>query len=274
MALSDLEKEIKRLSNLRQNKKRDKASLEKEAQINLWKKQINIVSRFENENQQQLAESFFENYLQNYEFNDYNEIQNVADLVYEEVLKSSIQKEIDKIVNDVKSQIIPDKLIQTLHNIESRIWELKDKAGITRKEKEEDLSAFQKLLKRLDKYIPFHRNEFTTVCQKCGTPLLLRRKCGKDFENLVHPMFSGRFYYNRRGIELVKAGIWTKEQYAWVFYTSSQYVDWCIDNEEKIIEIDGIKQEEIQDFINKNPYLRKVYVPSKILENSTKSDKK
>jgi len=43
---------------------------------------------------------------------------------------------------------------------------------------------------------------------------------------LAHPFFSGRFYYNRRGMELVKAGIWSKEQYAFVFQTSVKYVDW------------------------------------------------
>lgn len=267
MALSDLEKEARRLGNLKQNKNRDKASIEREAQIIIWKKQIDISSKFESEVDQQIAEKIFEDYLQNYEFQSFSDIQHVADLTYEETLKLSVQKQINKIISDEKTNFVPDKLIATLHDIEHRIWELKDKAGITKTDKEEDLSALQKLLKRLDLYIPFHRNEFTTVCFKCGTPLLLRRKCGKDFENLVHPMFSGRFYFNRRGIELVKAGIWAKDQYAWAFYTSPMYVDWCIENEAKIIEIDGIKQEEIQDFINKNPYLKDTYVPSKILEN-------
>ena len=65
-------------------------------------------------------------------------------------------------------------------------------------------------------------------------------------------------------MELVKAGIWTKEQYAWVFHTSVKYVDWCLENENKIVQIDDIEEKEIQDFINNKEYLRKEKIPSSL----------
>lgn len=260
-------KEIKRLSNLKNLRDKDKAWIEKQAKLNIWTKQIDIQSRFDKEDQQKLAQELFDHYLENFEFDNFSEFNTLASLIFEEVLERTLQNQIKTMSADDNTKYIPEKLISSLHSTQDRISELKIRLGIDKKKEEEDLSAFQKLLKRFDLYIPFHRQEYTTICAKCATPLLLRRKCGKDFENLVHPMFSGRFYYNRRGIELVKKGIWTKDQYAWVFYTSPRYVEWCIKHEKEIVKIDRIPQDKIQEFINKNPYLKDVVVPSKILEN-------
>ena len=275
--MNDIQKEIKRLSNLVQNRNKDKSSLEGQARINVWKKQINIKSKFENIEEQNLAEDNLDAYLNNYVFQDFSDVQNVADLVYEEILKNRLQKEIDSIVNNEKTKFVPDKLIDSLHSIESRIWELKEKVGITGKKEQDDLSALEEQKKKFKLHIAFNRNEFTFwspfICKKCGAkdaiPTLMRRRV-KNFDALKHPMFSGRFYFNRRGIELVKHSIWTKEEYAFVFNTVVKYVDWCIENEIKIIEIDGVEEAEIEKFINERPYLKKENVPEKILNNKGK----
>lgn len=274
--MNDLEKEIKKLSNLRNFKKMDKSAIERIAQINVWKRQTNIETKFANADEKKLAITFFDNYLNNYEFSDYNDIQNVADLVYNEVTKQRFQKEIDKIINDVKINFVPDKLITSLQSIESRIWEQKEKAGIVGKKDQDDLSALQELEKKQKIYIAHNRNEFTAWlpvnCKDCGSSnvesVLLRRRCNKEnFELLKHPFFSGRFYYNRRGMELIKADIWTKEQYAWVFHTSVKYVNWCIENEHKIVEIDGVEEKEIEVFINETSYLKPEKIKKEILKN-------
>jgi len=272
--MNDLQKEINKLSNLKNYKNSDKSALERIAQINVWKRQANITDKFKESKQKELAEKFFDNYLNNYEFSDYNDIQNVCDLVYEEVLKQSIQNDIDKIMSDENSKFVPDKLIQSLHSIEERIWILKEKAGIVGKKEQEDLTALQEYEKKLKLYIAHNRNEFTAWlpvnCTQCGSkdvqPILLRRRV-KDFELLKHPFFSGRFWYNRRGIELVKADIWTKEQYAWVFHTSVKYVNWCLENEHKIVEIDEVEEKEIQAFINDTSYLKQEKITKEILKN-------
>jgi len=104
-------------------------------------------------------------------------------------------------------------------------------------------------------------------CPDCGQPTLIRRRCGnKNFEILKHPFFSGRFYYNARGIALVKEKIWTKEQYAYAFFTHTDYVDWCIKNENKIPDVPKFSKEEIQEFVNKNPYLKEAIIPKNIKE--------
>jgi len=274
--MSDLQNEIKRLSNLKNYKNYDKSALERIAQINVWKRQAKIEEKFAETDQKELAKQFFDNYLDNYEFSDYNDISNVCDLVYEEVLKQRIQAEIDKIVNDKNTKFVPDKVIESLHKIESRIWALKEKAGIVGKKEQNDLTALQELEKKFKLYIAHNRNEFTfwapEKCKDCGSinvqPVLIRRRCNKEnFEILKHPFFSGRFLYNRRGIELVKANIWTKEQYAWVFHTSVKYVNWCLENEHKIVEIDEVEEKAIEEFINETSYLKQEKIPNEILNN-------
>ena len=272
--MTDLEKEFKRLRNLKNYKNYDKNTLERIAQIKVWKRQVDIEAKFQNTAEKTTAEAYFDNYLNNYQLKDFNEVQITADLVFEEVLKLRVQKEIDKIIADKNTKFVPDKLIQSLHSIEERIWKLKEKAGIASDREQDDLTALQEYEKKLDLHIAFNRNEFTfwspVICKECGNkdvePILLRKKV-KDFDGLKHPFFSGRFYYNRRGMELVKEKFWTKEQYAWVFQTSVAYVDWCIKNESKIVEVDDIEDEEVQKFINEHSYVSKPTIPKNIKKN-------
>ena len=268
--MSELQKELTRLQNLKQNRNKSPVDLEKEATLNCWKRQLKIDERFLDIDEKKIAIDLFENYLQNYVFGNYNEASLLTDLIYEQVLQIRIEKSINKISADKTYTYIPDKSITALHEVQDRVAQLRERLGISKAKEKDDLTALQMLEKKFETYIPFHRNEFTTVAPCCGTVLLLRRRCSNDkFENLIHPMFSGRFYFNRRGIELVKKGIWTREQYAFVFFTSPQFVDWCILNENKIVTIEGVEQSKIEEFIKNNPYLRETHVPAKILEVNT-----
>lgn len=270
MSDADLKREIKRLSNLKQNKKRSISEIEKQAFINLQRRTVDIKSRFESSADKEMGKRLFDDYLDHYEFGNFSLLNTLADLIFEEVLKWNLQKQINTLNKEGKYP--PDKLVKSLHEVEERVLKLKSSLGIDKQEQDSDLTKLEKLEKRFDLYIPFHRNEFTTCCGECGNLLLLRRRCGNEgWESLVHPMFSGRFWYNRRGVELVKSGAWTKEQYAWVFHTSVDYVNWCIDHENDIINIEGVEKDKVEQFINNNPFLKDVTVPSKILN---KEDKK
>ena len=261
---NDLKKEIRRVSNLVQNKGKSIAFVEKQAKLNLWRRQIKIEDKFNTSEDKSNAKRLFDDYLANYEFESLSDLNTLADLVCEEILKNHLQKELAG--EEGKKQVPNDKIISSLHNIEERVLKLKEILGLDTKREKEELSALQELKKKFNSYIAFNRNSFTISCAHCGEMLLLRRRV-KDFESLKHPMFSGRFYYNRRGMELVKANIWTKEQYAWVFHTSVDYVNWCLKNENKIINIENVDQDTIQDFINHKDYLKKVVVPKEILKN-------
>lgn len=250
-----LKSEITRLSNLKQNRGKDRAWIEKQAQIVLWRKQIDLESRFSEKENVILMEKLFDSYLENYEILSLNGMKHLADLIYEEVMQQKIQKDIDKILSDPNTKFIPDKQIDSLHAIQERIWQLKEKIGIVNSSKKDDLTALQELEKKFEVYVNFNRNEFTNYCWKCGESLLLRRRV-KDFDCLKHPAFSGRFLYNVEVIDDVKKGLITKEQAARYLRTSPAYIEWVIKNEHKIINISGVSEEVIDEFVNDTPYLR------------------
>ena len=165
MATGDLNKEIKRLSQLTQYKNASKATVEKVANLNIWKRQIKIADRFEKESDKKLAEKLFGDYLDNYEFDSFSDLNTLADLIFEEVLKFTLQTQINKTMSDETNTYIPEKSISSLHDVEEKVLKLKDMLGINKKDdQKDDLTALQMLQKRFDKYIEFNRNEFTMTC--------------------------------------------------------------------------------------------------------------
>lgn len=263
--MSELSDEVKRLKNLKQNKNKATHLLEKDAQKNIWKKQVDIESRFDETEDKKRATKLFDDYIDNYLFESFSDVNTLADLVFEEVLKFNLQKKLQRL-NTADNTFIPEKLVGTLHDVEAKCHVLKEVLGINKKnEQKDDLTALQQLQKRFKLYIPFHRHQFETVCPKCGNSLLLRRKV-KDFEIIKHPFFAGRMWYNRSGIELVKAGIISKEIYAFIHHTSVEMVDWSIKHEHDIITIDDIEEEKIKEFIQGCPHLKEAKVPKEITE--------
>ena len=266
MKTGEFNREIKDVSRLKKYKNASRATIEQVAKLNLWRRQTDIEARFSSASDKKTAKKLFDDYLSNYEFESFSDINTLADLIFEEVLKHNIQQQINKIHSDKNANFVSEKTIKSLHDIEERVLKLKDNLGIGRKDdKVDDLTALQKQEKRFDKYINFNRHEFEFVCPDCKQATLIRRRCNKEnFDILKHPFFSGRFYYNSRGMSLVKNNIWTKEQYAWAFQTHPDYVDWCLKHEHEIPDVENFTKDEIQIYIQKNPYLRKDKIPKSI----------
>ena len=257
---SDLEKQIKTLSNLKNYKGKSNDFIKKHAIINLKVREFKQDKLFEDPEKQKLAEKKFKNYLLTHEIESISDIDTLRSLVYIEVFESKIQQELNSI------KVPSEKLTKQLLGVQDQKSALKIKLGIDRSEDEDtDLTKLQKLQKKMHTHIQFNKHEFTTMCAECCTPLLLRRRCDKEnFDVLKHPMFAGRFYYNPRGIALVKEGKWTKEDYAWVFHTSTRFVDWCIEHEGDPIEIDKLSAEEIEKYIKDKWYLKDGFQESQI----------
>ena len=261
--MNEIEKEIKKLSSLVQYRKKDKSIIEQKARINVWKRKLQIENRFNSTEEKALAKELLDNYLDSYSFTSYNDIQNIGDLVFEETVKIRLQKQIDKFISDNKPQFV-DKTMTMLHSIEERMWELKERVGIGVKKEQSELTALQELQKKFKIYQSFNRNEFTfyapIVCNKCGEkdvqPILIRRRCNKEkYDVLIHPAFSGRFLYNKEIFKDIKEGKLTKEQGARFQRTSVKYIEWVLKNENKIININGVEKENLDEFIDNNPNL-------------------
>jgi len=267
---ADVQKEVNKLSKLTQYKDKPLEWVEKKAIINVKIRNFASQSIFQNLEEKELAEDLFSKYLDEYDFESTSDILRLQDLIFKYLLKNRIQKRLNELTSGIdkdgkeKNVYCSDKDVKPLLDLEKAITEDKLALGIDRveDEKKDELTGLQMLQKRFEKYINFNRNEFTTVCAKCGNLLLLRRRV-KDFECLIHPFFSGRWLYNREIMKDVKKGLITKEQAARYQKTSPDYIEYCLKNENEIVHIASLSQEEVNDFVENNPYLKNSEVENK-----------
>jgi len=249
-----IEKEFKRLKNLKQNKDKSEQELQKlyiDAQINVAKKQIKVDDRFLDVKEQAVALELFEHYVRTYDFEKFTDLCTLQSLIYEEILLRRIQNHINKTFQKNTDTYLGKRERETLTETEKRIEELKIKLGIDKEDVDiNELSAHQLLEQRFEKHINANKHEFTTVCENCKKLLLLRKRV-KDFDCIEHPWFAGRWFFNYQIMLDVKEGRITKEQ-AWRYLCSASkaeterpafskeycedYIDYCLENWDEIIE--------------------------------------
>ncbi len=258
MASSEIEREIKRLSNLVNYKDIDPNELQQLAQKNVICREFKKNPLFTDEKEQKLAETRFRNYIENNELESSSDLDTLKSLVFNEIFEQRIQGELNKLADDGKYP--PEKLTKQLTDVQNQKLSLKVKLGIDKKEDEtDDLSAFQLVQKRVAKYINDHKDEFTIwlgwqcECGKKNSESFLVYKQVKDFKVLKHPYFAGRFLFNYEIIKDVKDGKLSKED-AWRYLLCSgqgkfykpnaddkkyciDYISYCIENFTEITDL-------------------------------------
>jgi len=233
--MTEIEREVSRIKGLKQNQSKSDHFLQKEAQKNITLRELIGLGNFVDEEEKKKARTLFEKYLEKIDFDNFSELSTLSMLVYNEILVDRIQKTINQTIDDkTKKSYISEKLVNSLHDVENQILELKIKLGIDKKDEQSSFDAFQESKRRFNEYWKENKNEFVCTCAKCGNLLLLRRRV-TDFEVLVHGSFSGRFWYNQVAIDMIESGKLSKEDYAKIFQTSVDYVNWVISNKAKVI---------------------------------------
>lgn len=235
----NVQKEYNRLRNLKQNRGKSAEELKdliSQAQINVAKRLVKADDKFHDAIEKKEAIKLFEFYVSTYEFESFSDLNTLNTLIYEEILLSRVQNHINKLYKENKDTYLSKSDREALHDIEDRITELKLKLGIDKSgEERNELTELQLLSKRFETWVNKNKNECTTVCAHCGKLLLLRKRV-KEFDSLKHPHFSGRFWYNQNAIDMVKKGTLSKDQYAKIFVTSVDYVNWCLEHEDEILD--------------------------------------
>lgn len=249
-----IEREFKRLKNLKQHKDKADTELQKlyrDAQINIAKKELKVDDRFLDEKEKKVAIELFEHYVGTHEIEKFSDLNTLQILIYEEILLKRIHNHINKTFEKNTDTFLDKRERETLTDTEKRIEELKIKLGIDKEDVEQDeLSAHQLLEQRFEKYINANKAEFTTSCGSCGKMLLLRKRV-KDFDCIEHPWFAGRWFFNYQIMLDVKEGKISKQQ-AWRYLCSASkgetekpafskeycedYIDYCITNWDEITE--------------------------------------
>jgi len=248
---SDFQKELKRICGLKQNKGKSEDELMPLARINLLVREFRATPIFTNEDEQKIAEERYKNYLVNNEIEGDSDLDTLRSLIYAEVFERRIQKELNKL-ND-NGGYPPEKLTKQLIEVQNQKAELKIKLGIDSKDAENDLTALQRLQKRVEKHINENKGDYSLglgfQCEKCGHKnweSFLVYHLMKDKKFVKHPWFAGRHLFNYEILKDVKNGKISKED-AWrymlcsgegTFYKPDEedhdycvdYIDWCLDN--------------------------------------------
>ena len=242
MASDSVKQEMSKLKRLVNFKNADDSVLEKAAQKVVVLRELVESGNFINDDEKKLAKKMFEAYLEQNSFESYSDLSTLSVLVYNEVLSGRVQKSINDCTNKDGKAYISDKLLKSHSDLTNQILHLKTKLGIDKEIKTDEFTALCLLKKRFHEHIQQNKNEFTLAvpfsCNSCGhddVKMVLVRRRVKDFEAIDHPMFSGRFWYSKVAMDMVKSGRLTKSEYAKIFSTSVDYVQWCLDNEGRIL---------------------------------------
>lgn len=237
-----VKREISKLKRLVPFKNAPDAVLEKAALKNVTLRELIENGEFLDEAEKQKAKKFFESYLLAHEFETQSDLSTLSILVWDEILIGRLKKTINNCTSSDGKSYVNDKLIKSLNDLTNHVFQIKEKLGIDKQDRVDEMTALQLLKRRFHQFIQENKNEFMLYvpfeCPKCNhsdvKPVLLRRRV-KEFEVLEHPHFSGRFWYNKVAIDMVKSGKLTKNDYAAIFSTSVDYCQWVLDNEGKIL---------------------------------------
>ena len=239
---SNIQSEIKKLSKLKQYKDASEEQLQKMAQKNIVLSDLANSGNFIDDKEKKQAKQCFEKYLEAHDFETYSDLSTLSMLVFNEILIGRIQNTINECTTKDGKTYINDKLVKSLHEAENQVLSLKTKLRIDKEEKADDFTALQLLKKRFHNWLQENRNECSIAvpytCKNCHTDdvkMVLLRKRVSDWDAITHPHFLGRFWYNKDAMDLVKSNVLSKENYAKIFATSIDMVNWALLNEGKII---------------------------------------
>jgi len=239
---ANLKSEIRKLSNLKQNKGLSDQQLEKSAQKNIVLNELVSSGNFVSDKERKQAKQCFDKYLEAHDFESYSDLSTLSMLVFNEILVSRIQSTINECTTKDGKSYINDKLVKSLHEAENQVLSLKTKLRIDKEEKVDEMTALCLLKKRFHDWIQQNKHECTIAipftCQGCGkddVKLVLLRKRVKDWDAIDHHSFMGRFYFNQTAMDMVESGKISKKDYADIFKVSTDYVDFCIANKGRIV---------------------------------------
>lgn len=229
--MSNLEKSINRLKNLKQNRDLSEEKILELAKSEQSKKDILSSLTFcVNEQEVEYATEMLNNYLEQ------STIENVAD---RDTLKQLIDLQIlaERIKSILKTEYIkanpsiPLQMVEQLRDTEKQIMELKEKLGLTQKDKEQAgwVETWDLLKKKALAYYETHKGENHIRCPYCQKMIMLLLKMD-DYDAKKSPWFENTTLYNKKVFQLYHDKKITKEEASDILGVSEYYIDFIYEN--------------------------------------------
>lgn len=228
----NLNKELRRLKNLKQNRDKSEEDLIPIAKENLQKQELLSSLTFCLDSEKPLAIQLLENYLEQSSFENFSERDTLTHLIGLEILAERI-KQFLKIEAEKANPGIPLQMVDQLTNLNNQIMELKESLGLIKKEENNSsLEEWNKLKKKALNY--YKENEGCNVlrCPHCQKLFMILKDI-RNYEAKKLPLFKRTILYNKELYELYDKGIITKEKLASIFGVNPEYIQLIYENEFK-----------------------------------------
>lgn len=229
--MSDLEKIVRRLKNLKQNRELSDEVILKMAEEELNKKQlIGSLTFCVSDEEREYAKQMIDNYLNQSTIEseaDKDTLKQLVDLqILAERIKSILKTEYLK-----ANPAIPLNMVEQLQDIEKQIIELKEKLGLTQKDKEQAawIETWDLLKKKALAYFETHKGENHIRCPHCHKMIMLLLKMN-DYDAKKSTWFENTTLYNKKVFELFNNNKITKEEAADILGVSIYYIDFINEN--------------------------------------------
>lgn len=226
---------------------------------------LDIEDMFVDKDEKKLAKKLIKKYLSTYTIETISDKNTLKQLVFLEVFNTRLEKELNTYHKD--GQPSPTKTVDALHSNLNQISTLKDKLGLSRDKRAENVNDGYSVLNTLFKKHKIWREENqgsrNANCPYCSKMILFKIRTDV-WEAQKHPFFRDKVLVNDHLMAMYKDNKISKHDVARVLGTSLDYISWLVKKiyfkefniPTKVEEIEEIlveenKSEEIKELILK-----------------------
>lgn len=228
--MNPLEREIKKIRNLRQNQEKSEEDLASLAKANLEKQEIISSLTFcTNEEERKFATNLLENYLAESSLEKYAEKDTLRQLIDTEIVIERVKKYLN--TEYVKANpAIPTQMLDQLAALNKQTIELKDILRLTDKEEQKNtLEQWEKLKNKALNYYKENAGCNVVKCPECQKLFyILKDMTGHTAAKI--PFFKRTLLYNKKLYELYEQQKLTMEEMAAILGVSNDYITYIFEN--------------------------------------------
>jgi len=227
----DREGLFKQLKNLSQYKdKSDKALyriVDKKIADNI--DELDFTGLFTEKKDLKRAKSLVSKYLEQKDFNNIAEQQNLKNVVWLEIEIEKNQEIINKLHNDF-DKVVPEEQLKSIIPLMKQLGDLKKELGFYQKEQEESdgYKIIQRMIDRAKIWRGKNQGTRHLVCPHCQKMVMLKIRTDK-YETQKHPFFEDRVLTNVALMKRYCEGLLSKEDVAEILEVSPDYINWLIE---------------------------------------------
>ena len=227
--MDNLEKEIKRLRNLKQNQEKSEEELILLAKDKLEKQDILSSLTFCLEDEKEYARNLLEKYLSESSLESASEKDTLKHLIDLEILLERIKTYLNTEYGKA-NPAIPIAFIQQVTELTNQITELKVKLGLSQKEEQKNvLEEWNKLKAKALAYYKENAGCNVIKCPECKK-LFMILKDVRGYTSEKIKFFRRTLLYNKEMFSWLDKKIVTKEQLAEAFGVSVDYINLIYEN--------------------------------------------